>query len=1184
MDFGSGERTLWSEKGTLLNDLAWHLIELYHDQHDVTLTVDRTFHSRVRMPGPDLEFSIQDGLYAGGLDHMDKLYLLNEMSHVGFRGCLDEVLFNEHNLLSSLKPYSGYKTVHEVSLGCSLQFFATVNDPISFFSSKAYVSFPSWELHQERMFEGEFLTTAKDGILFYSTAGKGDYMALEIRNKHLVAVLRSGGSKTTLSSLTAVKDNWHSVQLLVAPRILSLTIDDEMLNSSFGVKTLQLSGPLFLGGVDAGTYTEVRRNGIGVIAGKHIGGSFKGCLKNIRINGQTMGLPNALITKDVSVGCEPGKHVSPITTITPEIPQPYTSQSVNHDKKHLQMFLLLKDLEVMEGGRAPLEAKHIKVNLDFHKLEIHHSEILFHIEEQPVHGQLRLDVDSDDQEDSFNMVDLRHGRIMYVHGGSEDSQDFFMFSVFTNTKKEVPASLKWNRLHRFNITVMPINDPPELSLREGNQFILLENSKRRLTTDLLRATDPDTNSTNLFFTLLGDLTAYSGFLEHESNPGKAINTFSYLDLEQGKVSFVHTGIKNSRMAIRVSDEEKVSNTVILRIMAVTLEHKIINNWGIDVIQGESSSIGSRHIAVQVNIPMQALDIRYDVTDLPIYGELQRLHSSGEWKQTSTFTNKLLEKERLRYLSTFKGTQVRNTTDSFKCQIYIGSVFTDEILVLVRVKWIQYKVVKSKMEVESNKVVTITPQEFKIVSKGLKLSEDDIHIRLLSLPKRGSLLLNDEPQKKNSTFSQKDIANYNLHYKLFEKPLEDQKDVFSFQVFSKHSFSQKHDFRIIIKANVDKIVLENSGLSLLEGQSKIITKRMLFAETHSNRTIVYSILSSPQHGKIMKINNASSITSANHIVEFSNQDILEERILYFHDDSETTNDAFTFCAFASSLKDQAPVTKGIFNISIQLVNDEKPVRVVDKVFHVVHDSQKLLTLEDLCYHDPDSDYNDGQLLYTRRGIPMGELVMVNNTSRQLYQFHQTDLEERRVLFIHKGVSHGRFVFFVSDGKHYTSSLLEVSAQDPYLIVANNTGLLVQKGQKVTVHSTNFSVTTNMDIRSDEDVLFEIFLPPSHGSLLCDGLEGDAFTQYDLKAGHVVYNHDDSRNLMDSISLTATVNGLHLDATVTVKVYLESHQQPPRVTHNEPVLVEEGRSVQISKEELEVCFKLITLLYYQGYYNL
>lgn len=1171
IELGSGERTLRSEKAALLNDLTWHSIELQHHDHNVTLIVDRTSQSSLRMPGPDLELSIQDGLYVGGLENSDKLYLFNDISHVGFRGCLDEVLFNEHNLLSSLRPYSGYKMVHEVSLGCSPQFSASVNDSMSFFSSKAYMSLPMWEVPQEGVFESEFYTTAEDGLLLYSSAGKGDYVALEIRHKRLVAVVRVDGSKTALSSITVVSEvGWHSVRLFVAPRALQLNVGEEILNSSFGAKSraLQLNGPLFLGGVDANTFAEVRRNGLLSVVSKHIsGGSFKGCLRNIRVNDQNMGLPDALVTKDVSVGCEPVKYIKPITATNLEPLQPQTPQ-LDETKSQTQTFLLLEDLEVLEGGRAPLELKHIKLNLEFLKLGIQQSQVMFRIEEQPVHGQLRLDVDPDQQENTFSIPDLWHGRVMYVHGGSEDPQDFFMFSVFTtSTNKEVPVYLKGSHLHRFNITVTPINDAPELSLPEGNLFILLENSKRHLSIDMLRATDTDSNYTELVFSLLGNLIANAGFLELADNPGIPVTSFSYSDLEQDKVIFVHKGIKHSSMAVRVSDGEKVSNTVVLKIVAVTLEHKVVNNTGVDVIQGRASHIGSKHLAVQVNVAKQVMDIRYDVLDPPVYGELQRLHSSGEWKQTSTFKQKLLEKDRLRYLSAFHGPQLKSVSDSFKCKISIGSVSTEEVLVQVRVRWIHYKVTRSKMEVSDDRKVTLTPQEFRIVSKNVKLSENDIYVLLLTLPRRGILFFNDKPLKKNSTFSQRNITDQKVHYKLFEKPNKDLRDMFSFQVFSEYSYSERHDFRINIKASVHSVVLRNHGLSVLEGERKIITKDNLFFETLGSGSVRFTVRSNPQHGKLIRSNSSS-----NNIVEFTNQDILEEDILYVHDDSETTRDAFTFCASVSSLKD----VEGIFNISVQLVNDQKPARVVDKVFQVARDSQRLLTLEDLCFHDPDSDYDDGQLLYTRRGISMGELVLANDTSHELYQFHQRDLEEKRVLFVHRGVSFGRFVLFVSDGKHYTSTLLEVSAQDPYLKVANNTGLLVQKGREVILQSVNFSVTTNTDVRSDEDVLFEIFHPPSHGVLLCEGIEADAFTQYDSKVGHVVYRHDDGRNLMDSFSLTAAVNGLRLDVTVAVKVYLESHQKPPHVTHNHSVVVEEGKPVKIRKKELEVCIKRMIIV--------
>ncbi|XP_055064955.2 chondroitin sulfate proteoglycan 4 [Misgurnus anguillicaudatus] len=1164
IELGSGERTIRSDRAIVLNDLTWHTVELQHDHDNITLTVDKNSLTTVRMPGPDFDLRVQDGLFVGGGVHdLERSYVSADHT-IGFRGCVDEVLFNEHNLLSSLRPYSGYKMIHEVSLGCSPQFSATVNDSMSFFSSKAYVTLPTWEVHQEGVFECELHTFHSDGILLYSSAGQGNYIALEIQKGQLVAVLKVDGSKTVLRSLMVISNGaWHILRLYLSPTNIQFSVGMEMHNSSFGINssTLHLTGPLYLGGLDFDTYTKVRKNGLLSTVGKRIGGgSFKGCLRNIRVNYQRTGLPRALVTKDVSVGCEPEKPLGPNSTSSHE--SNFTHALPELDKHN---FLLLKNLEVLEGGRAPLESKHMMI--DFQTLGIRQSQITFRIEEQPVHGQLRLDVDPDLGENTFGMLDLWHGRVMYVHGGSEDLLDFFMFSIFTSSKKEVPSYLKGNRLHRFNISITPINDAPEISLPEGSLFILVEHSKRRLSTDVIRVTDPDSNSTDLIFSVLGNLNAHSGFLEIEDHPGRAVTSFALHDLEQGKVSYVHKGVKNSRMAMRVSDGDKVSNTVVFRIMAISLEHKVANNTGVEVTQGAATYITNKHLAVQVNVAKQSVDIRYDVTVPPIYGELQRLHSSGQWKQTTTFTQKLLEKERIRYLSTFHGTQQSNVTDSFKCKVTVGSLITDELLFLIRVRWIRYKITKNKIEIDGNRNATLTPEEFHIVAKGVRISENDLHIRLLTLPRRGRLFLNNTILKKNSTFSQKDITDHKLRYEVVEKPHEDTRDIFHFQVFSKFAMSGIHEFRISIKANTHDIELHNHGLSLLEGESRVITKAMLFAETPSIGEVLYQITSGPKHGMLRKIQLSNSSASS-HIILFTNQDILEERIMYVHDDSETTHDRFTFLASVNSPKVKTSGTEGAFNISIHLVNDEKPVRVVDKVFHVVRDSQRLITLDDLCYHDPDTDFDDKDLLYTRRRIPMGELVLVNDTTHKLYQFHQRDLKERRVLFVHKGVSHGRFVLFVSDRKHYTSTLFEVSAQDPYVKVANNTGLFVQKGQTAILTPANLSVITNMDVRNDEEVVFEVFLPPSHGTLYCNGIKTNTFTQHDVKMGHVMYQHEDSEILVDSFNFTSKVEAVRLDVSVAVKVYLESHQQSPKVINNNPIRVEEGKPVKINEKDLKV----------------
>lgn len=95
--------------------------------------------------------------------------------------------------------------------------------------------------------------------------------------------------------------------------------------------------------------------------------------------------------------------------------------------------------------------------------------------------------------------------------------------------------------------------------------------------------------------------------------------------------------------------------------------------------------------------------------------------------------------------------------------------------------------------------------------------------------------------------------------------------------------------------------------------------------------------------------------------------------------------------------------------------------------------------------------------------------------------------------------------------------------------------------------------------------------------------DRFTQHDLKVGSVQYRHDDSMNLADSFNFTVSVKEVRLDASVGVRVYLESHQQPPTVLYNHIVVVEEGKSVKINRGDLEVRY-YIEVPYYRAVFLL
>ncbi|XP_050802809.1 chondroitin sulfate proteoglycan 4-like isoform X1 [Gopherus flavomarginatus] len=1189
MNFGAGERVLHSQQSSRLNDLAWHLAELYHENDNVTLVLDKHYRTSTKMPGILYQLNIERGLYVGGSGTLDVPYLDRALTN--FRGCIDDVLFNQHEILTSLRPYPGFRNVHEVSLGCSDEFFASEDEPISFFSSKSYVSFQLWNVQGEGCLECAIQTSAQRGLLLYHSGQAGDFIAMEIESGLIKAHIGKSKSRMQLSSLKSVSDNkWHSIELKFTAQYLQLMLDGETVKTSLPShsKIPLLKGPLFVGGVDDSTRVEVIKLELTSVSGKYArGGSFKGCIRDLKANSEKRSLKNVLVTKDISAGCKTENSFktnsfvvttekTPLVTAAstsvnfPEISKPQGKEDSGH-------FLVLNNLIVSEGGQAPLESKHIKVNLEFKKLGVRQSQIFFKIKEQPSHGYLRLGVEPEQEKGTFTMLDLWQGRVLYVHDGSEDTYDNFTFSISASSKKDIPPYLQGHEQYVFRITITPTNDVPELMLPVGNLFLLFENSKKRLTADVIKVSDQDTDSANLSLSVLGNVNTDAGFLENSKNPGRAIITFSNEDLKEGNIFFVHTGVKNSRIVLRASDGEKMSNTVVLRVMAVPLDYKVVNNTGIKVLQGSAALITLSHLAVETNAIQQEMEIRYEITESPQFGEIQRQHSSREWKQVNIFSQRSIERSRVRYCSIFKALQLENVTDHFKFKVHIGNTISDELMFPITVKWLRYNLLKHvPLEIEKTKKKCLNSDNLFAVMMDIEIPENELNYKLLSLPKKGQMLLKNQALKKNSTFSQKSIIDHEVEYELINRPHENTQDSFRFLVFTKYLESNVYDFKINIKAELTSIILTNNGLTITEGEGALITKSRLFAQTMDNKAFQYKVTKSPQHGKLKLINFSDSPESNDNLTTFSNQDIMGERVMYVHDDTETMYDEFLVIAstresgeWMSSAAGTEPLSAEIrFNISVELKNDEKPVRVVDKVFHVVKNGQRLLTLADLCYHDPDSDFDDGQLLYTRRGIPNGDLTLVNDNTHRLYQFKQEDLEQKRVLFTHSGADYGRFVLFVTDGKHYTSSLLEVSASDPYVRLANNTGLLVQKGKERTITTTNLSAITNQDIRRDHEITYELFLSPKHGRIFVNNLATDSFTQLDLKRGHVIYRHDDSNNLVDTFNFTVYAKDIHQDAGMHVRMYLESHQRPPKIVHNNNLLVEEGKPVKISKGKLQV----------------
>ncbi|XP_067586777.1 chondroitin sulfate proteoglycan 4-like [Pseudorca crassidens] len=613
-------------------------------------------------------------------------------------------------------------------------------------------------------------------------------------------------------------------------------------------------------------------------------------------------------------------------------------------------------------------------------------------------------------------------------------------------------------------------------------------------------------------------------------------------------------------------------------MAIPWDFAVASRTSVVIRQGGTVLITQSNLLVEVNGEGPEVDTRYVITHPPRYGQVQWQGSSGEWKQTSTFSQRSVDWGQVRYCSKFKELQLENVTDHFKVNIEGKS--SEKLMFLVMVQWLKFTLLKNvPLEISKINRHVLNSHHLQAVTEGVEVAERELHFKLLTPPKKGKLLLGTKFLKTNSVFSQQNVTDSNISYEPQGRPRAHSQDTIRFFMVAEHMESKDYMFRINFKADKGRIIVMNRGLFVKEGEEKLITKLELFAQTSDSQTFQYKITKSPQHGKLKLTRSSDSLGSHDSITTFTDQDISGERLMYVHDDSETQCDEVLLMAstagpgqegVARNFDTEHLSTEIKVTVSVELKNDEKPVCAVDKVFHVVWNGQHLLTLANLCYHDPEADFDDGQLLYTRWGIPNGDLVQASDLTQKLYQFRQEDLREGHVLFRHQGADSARFVLFVTDGVHYTSSLLEVSVSDLCVRIANNTGLLVQRGKDSSLTTANLSVTTNQDVRTDHEIKFHILCPPKHGRVLVNSLGPGSFSLHDLKQGRVIYRHDGSGSF-DVFNLTVKVKDTYLEVGVYVQVDSESHQHHTQILHSKTLVVEEGKPVKLSRGRL-----LISLL--------
>ncbi|XP_078056067.1 chondroitin sulfate proteoglycan 4-like isoform X2 [Mustelus asterias] len=1185
LELGSGEVVLHSQPGLKLNNLVWHDVSLVHENKTLSLTVDELFTSSVKVPGHLNKLNIDNSLYVGGPGKVKIPYLSRQSSP--FRGCISKAEFNDYDILSSLTSLSGYRTVYEIEDGCSNVIVAEDDYPINFRGPKSYISFPSWNAREEGTFECFLKTVVQQAPLLYHAGWQTDFIVLEIADGHFRVLLDNGSGIVVLENIRFVSDGkWHSVQMFFNMNHIRLKVDDELSQKQLIVNKkayLDLRGHMFIGGVNNETSLELIKRGLSyVLVERTVSGSFIGCIQNIQVNLEKKGLAGALVTKGIDTVCEDEESEEmeigkdKLEDEISAIPIPsflkvrttnascVLSKNLSKVFSNFTRLLDLKPLTVKEAGISTLELKHMHPTIDLSRIGVRNSQVVFKIIEDARHGHLELNIPGAKNRKAFTLLDVIHHHITYHHDGSEGSLDQLTIDVSIRSKQEIPNCLRQGQQYIFRIKIILINDPPEVVFPNGNLMMILKNTWKTLGPDVIHIVDADNVCSELKIIIINKDDP--GYIEDTRNPGQRIGEFSCQDLRVGNIRYVHSGAKVSELLLQASDGERISDATPLRIVALKPDVQVGNNTGLILSQGGVSLITISNLSVETNAVRQKVDILYNITEPLYYGEVQKLDNNWEWKPVKTFHQDDIEHGHLRYFSTDPEFRREDITEKLKFDVTVGEEILENNIFFIKIKRAKISLVRiSPNELNNVRRGKITQNELQAAIEGHTIPADLFRYVILKSPEKGRLLVRDEELKVVSSFTQEDLQQVGLTYEATVRNAEETQDSFQFQVFVGDQHSPVYTYPILIGIDPEVPILMSKALIVVEGGTQTITKDQLFTIGQSTTAFVYEVTQGPQHGQLMMQTNPEKA-----VTMFTNDDILQERLMYKHDDSETLEDEIVFVVVEqfNDGEPEADVILGKLSISIRPTNDQPPVRVVNKTFNVTLNGQHLLTTAELRFHDADSDFDDSQLIYTKWGISNGNIVSADDTAHELSRFSQDDMEKKHVLFKHHGARQGTFQLQVSDGVHQTMTVLEVHALEPYLRIVNTSMFLVHQGQESPILGHLLSVESNMDIWSEEEIVYQVTSPPNHGEILISGHPDHSFSQKDISDGLVVYHHDNSRHSRDFFNFVVVVKEIKAKGTFPILIFKESHQYPLIVIHNEKLFVDQGEAKKISDEQLLV----------------
>ena len=344
-------------------------------------------------------------------------------------------------------------------------------------------------------------------------------------------------------------------------------------------------------------------------------------------------------------------------------------------------------------------------------------------------------------------------------------------------------------------------------------------------------------------------------------------------------------------------------------------------------------------------------------------------------------------------------------------------------------------------------------------------------------------------------------------------------------------------RITVSDINDEEVLEtNTGTTVTEGSTgTVITTAMLETTDvdHTAAQLVYTVDAVTSNGTLRLNGTALGLNDT-----FTQADIDLGRLTYDHDGSQTSADSFDFTVDDG----EGTTTSSTFNFTVTNVNDAPVVTVSSVDLNFTEQSPVGIdvsaTISDVDDVDLEgaviqitSNYESGfdELSFTNQnGISgvwdsgSGTLTLSGTATVAEYEsaiqsivfYNSSDQPSLLTRTVRWTVNDGD-----TDSVSVTRDIVMNAVNDEE-VLSTNTGTTVSEGSTGTVITTAMLHTTDVD-NTDAQLVYTVDAVPTNGTLRLSGTAlglNDTFTQADIDAGNVTYDHDGSQTSADSFDFT------------------------------------------------------------------